>query len=173
MSTHLVLTLIGRDRPGLVSAVSDIVAAGGGNWLDTSMASLAGHFAGVLLVDVPTARADALIAALRALETQGLRLLIETSVDPQTPAASPTLTLDLIGLDRPGLVRDISRVLAAHQVSIVELESGRTQASFSGAPMFKAHAKLRLPETLDSESLRDALEALADELMVDLTLEAA
>ena len=69
-------------------------------------------------------------------------------------------------------MRDISRVLAAHKVSIVELESERMTASFSGDAMFKANAQLQLPETIDIEHLRGALEGLANELMVDLSLEA-
>lgn len=172
MQTHLVLTLIGRDRPGLVSAISDIVTAGGGNWLDTRMASLSGHFAGILLVDAPADRADALVTALRTLETQGLRLVIETSGEAPAPAEG-LLTLDLLGLDRPGIVRDISRVLAAHGVSIVELETERLTASFSGEAMFKARAALQPPAGLDRDALRRAIEALANELMVDLTLDAA
>lgn len=172
MQTRLVLTVIGRDRPGLVSAVSETVAAGGGNWLDTRMASLAGQFAGILLVEVAAEQADALVAALRKLETQGLRLLIERS-DEAPPQGERMLTLDLIGLDRPGIVRDISRALAEHQVSIVELESEQLTASFSGEAMFKAHALLELPAGLDLERLRRSIEDIASELMVDLDLGAA
>ena len=172
MQTHLVLTVIGRDRPGLVSAVSETVAAGGGNWLDTRMASLAGQFAGILLVEVAADRADALVADLRRLETQGLRLLIERS-DEAPPAPARKLTLDLIGLDRPGIVREISRALAEHQVSIVELETEQVSGSFSGEAMFKAHAVLQLPAGLEPDALRAAIEDIASELMVDLELETA
>ena len=73
MQIHLVLTVIGRDRPGLVSAVSETIAAGGGNWLDTRMASLSGQFAGMLLVAIAPEKADALVASLRKLEAQGLQ----------------------------------------------------------------------------------------------------
>jgi glycine cleavage system regulatory protein len=170
MQIHLVLTVIGRDRPGLVSAVSDTVAAGGGNWLDTRMASLSGQFAGMLLVAIASEKVDALVASLRKLETQGLRFIIEKSDDP-TPIAGRTLRLELVGLDRPGIVRDISHVLAAQNVSIAELESECVSGSFSGEALFKARARLTLPDDLDLEQLRQSLEALADELMVDLSLD--
>ncbi len=88
MDMHLVLTVIGRDRPGLVSAVSETIAAGGGNWLDTRMASLAGQFAGMLLVAIAPEKADALAESLRKLETKGLRLIIEKSDEP-APAPPP------------------------------------------------------------------------------------
>jgi glycine cleavage system regulatory protein len=167
---NLVLTVIGPDRPGLVSALSEAVTAGGGNWLDTRMQSLAGMFAGILLVAVPADKARALVESLQKLEAQGLRLIVETSAEQPAQLGAGTVTLDLVGLDRPGIVRDLSRVLAEQRVSIVELETERTTASFSGEPMFKAHAVLTLPHGLDVGTLQTSIEALARELMVDLTL---
>lgn len=169
MHTHLVLTVIGPDRPGLVSALSDTIAAGGGNWLDSRMASLAGQFAGILLLDVASDRADTLRAALRNLEATGLRLVIAQS--PAAAARAPSgrmLKLELIGQDRPGIVRDVSRVLAEHDVSISDFHTVRASASFSGEAMFKATALLELPAGLDENALKQALEGLANELMVDL-----
>jgi glycine cleavage system regulatory protein len=170
MQTHLVLTIIGRDRPGLVNAVSEIIAAGGGNWLDTRMASLSGQFAGMLLVAIAPEKTDALVVSLHKLEAQGLRFIIEKT-DEQTPVPGRTLRLELIGLDRPGIIRDISQVLAAQNVSIAELEGERVSGSFSGEAMFKGKARLTLPDGLNVEDLRHSLEAIANELMVDLSLE--
>jgi glycine cleavage system regulatory protein len=170
MQTHLVLTVIGRDRPGLVSAVSETIAAGGGNWLDTRMASLSGQFAGMLLVAIAPEKTDALAVSLRKLEAKGLRIVIE-KCDEQTPAAGRTLKLELVGLDRPGIIRDISHVLAAQNVSIAELESERVSGAFSGEAMFKVKARLTLPDGLLVDDLGRSLEAIANELMVDLTLD--
>jgi glycine cleavage system regulatory protein len=169
--THLVLTAIGPDRPGLVAALSSIVAAGGGNWLDSRMASLAGQFAGIVLVAVAADKADALTAALRKLEAEGLRLVVEKGLGAPAPpraGGSRGLKLELLGHDRPGIVHDVSRVLAGMQVSIDELDTQRTSGSFSGEAMFKAHAVLRLPEGLEPERVRRGLEGLANEMMVDL-----
>ena len=177
MDTHLVLAVIGRDRPGLVNAVSEVVTAGGGNWLDTRMASLAGQFAGILLVSVPAAKVDALIASLKALEAKGLKLIIERAGDAtQSTGRAPSgrvMTLELVGADRPGIVRDLSRVLSAQAVSIAELETERAAGSFSGEPMFKARARLHLPDGLNEATLRQSIEGLANELMVDLDLDTA
>lgn len=170
MPMHIVLTVIGRDRPGLVSAVSETITAGGGNWLDTRMATLSGQFAGILLVAIAPEKADALIASLRKLEAQGLHFIIEKGDEP-APVAGRTLRLELIGHDRPGIIRDISHVLAAQNVSIAELESECVRGSFSGEAMFKAKARLTLPDGLCLEELRRSLEALAHELMVDLSLD--
>jgi glycine cleavage system regulatory protein len=168
MDAHLVVALVGRDRPGLVNAVSEVVTAAGGNWLDTRMASLAGQFAGIVLVSVPVAKAAALVASLKGLEAQGLQLLVEKASPPDAPTSGPTLSLELVGHDRPGIVRDLSRALAADQVSIVELETERTAGSFSGEPMFKARARLLLPPGLGADRVRKSIESLANELMVDI-----
>jgi glycine cleavage system regulatory protein len=170
MQTHLVLTAIGPDRPGLVSALSDTITSGGGNWLDARMASLAGQFAGILLVGVDEARADALEAALRRLDGADLRLTIaRSSGEPDRARVGRMLRLELVGHDRPGIVRDVSRVLAQQQVSIAEFESERSSGSFSGETLFKARARLQLPPGMGPEAVRRGLEALANELMVDLS----
>jgi glycine cleavage system regulatory protein len=170
MQTHLVLTVIGRDRPGLVKAVSETIATAGGNWLDTRMATLAGQFAGMLLVAIAPEKAANLVASLKDLESQGLRFIIETGVEP-VPSVGRMLRLEVIGHDRPGIVRDVSSILAARNVSITELESERMSGSFSGEAMFKAKARLKLPADLDPEDLRRSVEALANDLMVDLEIE--
>jgi glycine cleavage system regulatory protein len=171
MRTSLVLTVIGDDRPGLVSALSDEIVAFDGNWTETRMASLGGKFAGILRVTVPLARVDALIAALRKLDEQSLQLVIQRSTAEEPFTGSRILELDLIGQDRPGIVRDISRLLADHGVNIEELETTCVSGSFSGEALFKARARLSLPPDLSTAALRNALEALANELMVDISLD--
>ena len=77
MNVSFIVTLVGEDRPGLVSALAERAAANGANWLDSSMAHLAGKFAGIVRLDVAEADADRLEAALRALSSTGLSLSIE------------------------------------------------------------------------------------------------
>ena len=82
--TTLILTVAGADRPGLVAAVADVVDAHGGNWENSSLAELAGTFAGVIEVSVAEDRAPELQTALRSLQGQGLLTL---AVLTCTPAA--------------------------------------------------------------------------------------
>ena len=121
MTTSLVFTVIGPDRPGLVKAISDKVTEHDANWLESRMANLAGQFAGIVRVAVPAAKADALIAALREFEAQGLVIVASKALSQATEAPKRLLSLDLVGQDRPGIVREISQVLAQHGVSIEEL----------------------------------------------------
>jgi glycine cleavage system regulatory protein len=165
----LVLTLIGPDRPGLVEAVAEPIAAHGGNWLESRMAHLAGHFAGILRVEVPDAKAGALTDALRRLEARGLRVTVESA--PGVAAAPRrTLVVDLVGLDRPGIVHEISHVLAQRGVNIEELATDRTPAPMSAELLFRSRARVNVPEGLDAAELRMRLEKLAQDLMVQVTL---
>ena len=109
---HLVLTVIGADRPGLVSAVSAPVERHGGSWQQSQMARLAGEFAGIVLVSVPEAAVEALEADLAALAGDGLRVDVRRTDAPAE--SSPTsVALHLLGTDRPGIVAEISRTIAA------------------------------------------------------------
>src|SRR5215468_8514847 len=106
--TDLVLTLIGPDRPGLVEAVAGIVAAHGGNWLESRMTHLAGKFAGILRAELPPDRVAG------ALEARGLKVIAETAprgAAGAAPAPQRTMDLELVGLDRPGIVREIAQLL--------------------------------------------------------------
>lgn len=162
----LILTLIGPDRPGLVSALSERVAAHGGNWLESRLAHLAGQFAGIVLVDVPDGAEPALGASLSALATEGLRVTMEPAgaVVPSTRAVQ----VKLVAHDRPGIVRDVSAALAARGANIEEMATNVASGSFSGEAMFHATIWLRLPEGADPADLRGALERLGNELMVDI-----
>lgn len=166
----LVLTLIGPDRPGIVEAVAEPIAAHGGNWLESRMAHLAGQFAGILRVEVPDENAASLVAALRRLEERGLRTTIESGPRPAALAARRTLVVDLVGLDRPGIVREISHVLAERGVNIEELVTDRAPAPMSAELLFRSHARVNVPEGLDASELRTRLERLAHDLMVQVTL---
>lgn len=172
MNAVLVLTVIGPDRPGLVETLSRTLAAHGGNWQQSRMARLAGYFAGVLQASVPAERVAALTEALSGLTAQGLTVTLVSGEDDTPTGAMRTLTLEVVGQDRPGIVRDITAILAAHSINVDELDTAYTSASWTGETLFQATATLTLPPTVDLDELRDSLEALADELMVDLTLDA-
>jgi glycine cleavage system regulatory protein len=165
----LVLTILGDDRPGLVSAVSAPISAHGASWERSEMSRLAGKFAGIVVVSVPTDRLDALLAELTALESLGLQVTVERTDEP-APLGSQRLHLDLLGADRPGIVAEISAALADAQVSIEELSTDVRDAPMAGGTLFEARALLNAPPDADTDALRAVLEALADELMVEIRL---
>ncbi len=171
--TTLVLTVLGDDRAGLVSAVSAPLKANGASWERSQMARLAGKFAGIVEVAVDSAGVDALTLDLEALSGEGLSVHVERTGPAEadtTVGGGPHFSLDLIGADRPGIVADISALLAGSGVSIEELSTQVREAPMAGGLLFEAHATLTAPPGADGAALRNALEQLADELMVELTL---
>jgi glycine cleavage system regulatory protein len=168
--TSLVLTVLGVDRPGLVESLARAVAEHGANWVESRMAHLAGHFAGILRVEVDAASAESLAASLKSLAQSGLESIVHPDASPPAPADRPLMRLELVGQDRPGIVREISRVLANHGVNVEELQTKCVAAPESGQLLFRACAELRLPAGVGESTLRAALEAVAADLMVDLDL---
>jgi glycine cleavage system regulatory protein len=173
MMDSLVVTVIGPDRPGLVSLLSDRGKAHGASWEESRMASLAGQFAGIVHFEVPSAQTAALAAALQELESIGLRVVVAAGTRVAPPGGGRVLKLELVGQDRPGIVRDISRVLAELGISIQELTTELSSAAMSGEHMFNAKALLHVPAGVATAKLSKVLEALANELMVDVTLDEA
>jgi len=165
----LVVTVIGKDRPGLVELVSAVVEEHGGDWVESRMSRLAGEFAGILRVSVPAAQADTLSKALEGLRSEGLRVVVERGVE-ETVEEGHLIVLELIGSDRPGIVHKISEALAARGVNVEELNTECDGAPWSGDTLFKAMARLRAPRALDLDQLRESLEAIAGDLMVDISI---
>jgi glycine cleavage system regulatory protein len=171
MSIPLVMTVIGADRPGLVETLARLVAEHGGNWLDSRMCRLGGQFAGILRVRVPADREVPLRQALSALAKQGLIVVVHA--DPETPdmSAQRLVGLEIIGQDRPGIVRQIASALAAQGINVEEFTSECRSAPMTGETLFAAKARLRLPEACNEADLRRGLEQIAGDLMVDLHLQ--
>jgi glycine cleavage system regulatory protein len=170
MNTSIVLTIIADDQHGIIETVSRVLKHYDGNWTQSSMSSLAGQFAGILLASVPSASTNACIAELRSLETQGLRIITRVSKgEPETENTSE-FSLSLVGNDRPGIVHEITSVLASHKVCVTELETTVEGASMGGGELFKARAQLLVPESSDIFALESGLEELANDLMVDISL---
>lgn len=178
MLATLVMTVIGADRPGLVQKVATLVADHGGNWLDSRMCRLGGQFAGILRVEVPMERRDELMNALGTLEQDGLRAIIHadgdegaetTDILAATAAKRGALvTVELVGTDRPGILRSVSSVFAAHHVNVEELASERVNAAMGGGMLFQARATVLVPADVKLADVRADLEQIAADLMVDL-----
>ncbi len=170
MIRQLVLTIVASDRPGIVQAVADVVAHHGGNWMDSSMVRLGGEFAGIVRVSVAQENADALEASLVALKDQGLAITVQAaSAGPAMAGTSAHLMVS--GADHPGIVRDISMSLAECGVSIEELHTEQFPASMTGQSMFQASALVLIPSGQGLDGLRERLERLAQDIMVEIDIQ--
>jgi glycine cleavage system regulatory protein len=148
------------------------VADNGGNWLESRMCRLGGQFAGILRVEVPQEKRDGLVNALHTLEVDGLRVIIhaERDVNIGAPKGGALAHVELVGQDRPGILRSVSGVFAAHGVNVEELASERVNAPMDGGVLFQARATVFVPEAVKLSAVRADLEKIASDLMVDLKL---
>jgi len=169
MKSSLVMTVLGTDRPGLVSALADTVASHGGNWLESRMARLAGQFAGIVRIECPADTLDALISDLQIPGAYGLTILAVRE-EVAEPVARRTLIVDVVGNDRPGIVRELSAAVAQAGGNIEELTTGLESAPMSGQPMFRAHGIVSIPEDTDTAVLTAAIECLGGDLTVDVSV---
>jgi glycine cleavage system regulatory protein len=163
------MTVIGRDRTGLVESLAAIVAEHGGNWLESRMCRLGGEFAGILRVHVPEEKRVALLTALKGLAAQGLNVVASADAGDSIRSPGKLTRLDIVGQDRPGIVREITRELAGQGVNVEELTSECVSAAMSGEAMFRARVRLHLPPGCNVEALRGSLEKIAADLMVDVS----
>jgi glycine cleavage system regulatory protein/folate-dependent phosphoribosylglycinamide formyltransferase PurN len=169
-ATSLLVTVLGADRPGIVSLLSERAQRFGANWATSHLEARGGEFAGMIQFEVARESADALADALRALESTGLRVVVTHSAGTQTPAGLRGFELELVGEDRLGIVSNLTRILAERGVSIERIHTEIVRAGAPGKQTFKVEAQLWVPDAVSVEALRHELGALASELMVDIAL---
>jgi glycine cleavage system transcriptional repressor len=176
MSTRwFVLSAIGRDRPGLVSELAQLVLDCEANLEDSRMTILGTDFAVILLAASRAAdAADRLALGAKRLERDhGLTILIRELSSGRRPAIPAPGTrlyrVEAAGEDRAGIVAGICGVLAQHGVNIVELDT-QTRSGPGGAPHYEMTIRAEVPDAVDARALREALEREADRLVLDVAL---
>lgn len=176
MRHGLIITAIGRDRPGIVDRISGAVFRAGCNLEDSRMAILGGEFALMALASGPPERLRELESGVGAI---GAELALTTVFKPTRIDESRADLKDRIpyrvtavALDHPGIVHRLSHLLAEHDVNVADLETRLTHAPISGAPMFSLALLAQVPADLPVSRLRDALGALADAENIDIDLHA-
>ena len=167
MPVPLVITLVGADRTGLVESVARAVAEPGGNWLESRMCRLGGEFAGILRVEIPAEKKSALLAALQKIS--GLNVVVQPGESAVATIYGRLAKLEIVGSDRPGIVREITSALARANVNVEEFFSEVVSAPMSGETLFRANARLQLPERCDLAALKKDLEKIAVDLLVDVS----
>ena len=174
MQSSVIITIVGPDRPGLVESISRTVENAAGNWSHGRMAHLGGQFAGMLQIDAASSDVDSLVTALKQLElSDGLTVtaVSDQGGSPGSTDVGEVASLELVGQDRPGIVRHIAAAVAVHGANIEDLATECFSAPMSGETMFKATARLHLPTGVDLSDIQQDLEAIAVDLMVDLKLD--
>ncbi len=153
-----------------MSRVSNTVSENGGNWLESRMARLAGQFAGVVRVECDSDTTAALTSSLKNLSEEGISVEIHDEGDLSDYPYTRCLKVDIFGNDRPGIVSQLTQAISHVGANIEELNSSIESAAMSGHPIFHASGTVCLPETIDEETLINAVEALSDDLNVEVSV---
>lgn len=171
METSYIVTFIGDDRPGLVESLSRVIESNRGNWLESRLSQLGGKFAGLVLVKLPDENGAALQADLKALSSTGLSVRVTPAIPLPSSRRGRDITLRVIGPDRLGIVREISRALAQREVNVVEMDSEVSSAPMSAELIFRARIDAEIPDHVDLDDLEDSLEEIAETMTLEIELE--
>ena len=169
MKSYLVMTVLGSDRPGIVSALAEVVVNHGGSWSESRMARLAGQFAGIARIECPTDSVDALLSELLGPILPGLTIHAIREDSAEMPVRR-TIVVDVLGQDRPGIVREFTAAVSHAGGNVEELTTGLESAPMTGQPMFRAHGIISIPENTDIAVVTKAIESLGGDLTVDLSI---
>ena len=169
--SHLVLTAVGPDRPGLVNRISSLIHEAGANLEDSRMAILGGEFALLVLVSGADPEIQRVEQEAGRLEAElALRVMIKRT-QAETPRNFLPYAIRVTGVDRPGIVRAVAAVLARRGINVASLESRLGNAPDSGTPLFTLEAELEVPSEASLSELRHAVGELANEENLDVVLE--
>ena len=171
MSSHVALTAIGNDRPGIVAAVAGVLVEHQANIEDSSMTILRGHFAMMLVVAVPSGVDVGALETAVAAATADMGLVVTVRPiddDGGTVVEGAAWNLAVYGADRPGIVQGVTKLLAERSINVVDLTT-----RVIGDPTKPAYVmllELTLPDGADVGELRAALVAAGSELGVECSL---
>ncbi len=163
----LIFTLVGRDKPGLIDSLAKQVRKLNGNWLGSNFSHMAGHFAGFVQIDLPHESHQTLIDAFANHPDLTIHLV---SAEAAQKDKIELAEIDIMGNDKVGIVSELTTVLNQFNINIVKFETSCESAPNWGSLLFKAHAKVEIPQDFDTGSLRSALEDIANDLIVDIEL---
>eukprot|EP00565_Helicotheca_tamesis_P006925 CAMPEP_0185727122 /NCGR_PEP_ID=MMETSP1171-20130828/2899_1 /TAXON_ID=374046 /ORGANISM="Helicotheca tamensis, Strain CCMP826" /LENGTH=203 /DNA_ID=CAMNT_0028395625 /DNA_START=126 /DNA_END=737 /DNA_ORIENTATION=- len=174
---HLVINAVGNDRPGIVSDITKAVVDAGGNVGDSQAAKLGSHFSLMMLVSVPENHGDLLKDSLDGMS--GMNTSCFETNDPKSLDVHPKIAYSgqftLSGADNPGIVHQVTSVLAKHKLSIDKMETSDEEAPFGGTQLFNmrgiANAMHPLASGFDADKIKDELQKLGESLNCDIDLE--
>ena len=175
MDKKFIMTAFGKDRPGIVADVSQIIYDNGCNLEDSTMTLLEDEFTIMLLFagHEDGSLEKNLLNDCRRLEkekgiTAYIKALSAAKTAPKKAFSRPTIHVE--GPDQAGIVYKTSRYLADNQVNIVNLNTRMTQAPESGMVIYTMDIDIELPEGLSLEKLDEGLDRVRDELHLDIAL---
>ena len=172
MNKHLVISALGKDRPGIVNELSKAILDCGGNVEDSRMTVLGGEFALILLVSGHWSAIAKLEHQLPVLEKKLELTLLSRHTEPRSVRANMVpYVVDVVAMDHSGIVHDIAEFFATRQINIEEMSTWTYPAAHTGTPMFSLNMTVSVPSNLNIGRLRQEFTEFCDVLNLDATLE--
>ena len=174
MNQSLVITAIGADRPGIVNELTEVLLEASLNVEDSRMSVLGGEFVVMLLVTGEEKDINAIKQQIETLsQSLNLSLLIKSTSRPDSNNNYKQFTIDVDGMDNPGIVHKLARYLSQHQINIVNMHTESTHAAHTGTPMFSVHMLVDMPTDLNHQQIETDFASLCDELSMDVEFKTA
>lgn len=171
MTTKLVISALGADRPGIVDELSNIIYEHSLNIEDSRMTVLGGEFAILLLVSGEQSSIDAVQTQAHEIEQAlQMRLLIKATSDSSTIENAIPYAVEVAALDHPGIVNNIAGFFSSRNINIVDLQTESYSAPHTGTPMFALHMTIGISADTNIAQLRDEFTQVCDELNLDAEL---
>ncbi len=171
MSTQLVISTLGTDRPGIVDELSNAVYTHQLNIEDSRMTVLGGDFAILLLVSGENKNIEEFISQKSQLEkTLQMQMLVKPTQPEATTTDAIPCQVEVSAIDHPGIVRNLASFFSNKHVNIINLETERYAAPHTGTPMFALHMIIGIPAETSITQLREKFTLFCDELNLDAEL---
>jgi glycine cleavage system transcriptional repressor len=176
MKRWFALSAIGRDRPGIVADLAELVYDCRCNLEDSSMTILGSEFAVLLLLTGEGADVEPRLSTeSKRLEWEKrLTVFIRPLEGEPIPysvghEASP-YELQATGVDKAGLVARVARCLAGHGITIRQMFTQSRPEPGTGTPIYTMAIRLDVPREVSEADLRADLDRVAAELNIDVAL---
>ena len=161
---YLVITILGDDKVGIVENIAQLVFKHNGNWEASTLTRLAGKFAGIVQVSLADSECRALEAELASIED--LQIVVSKAGQDAEDSARH-IVLSVTGNDRAGIIQEISQQLALQRANVFQMDTICESAPGWGSSIFRAEIKADVPKELEMDDIKAALEAIADDIMID------
>jgi len=169
---HFALTIIGRDRPGIVSQVTEILYRLGCNIADSSCSILGGQFAMILIIAHPEiSDRDGFGNAFVALEDSGLSVYLRTlkpGGEKHPHMDGEICLISVYGSDKAGIVYRVSRELGDRKINITDLNT--KLVGTEQRPVYVMMLEAVLPPEMEINEINQIMNNLKTELQVDISV---
>ena len=170
MKQYMILTCVGKDRPGIADDITTFLFEHQANIEDSRMAVMGGRFSVMVLFSCTVDQLATIRSEIIRLENLGLEVSLHEADDPSTQTAGPALplTIEVTAMDHPGIVQKVVRILRSYDVNVLALNTQVSQAPLSGAPLFNLDLEAAVPAGTPIARVKADLEDLAADMNLDL-----